>query len=426
MSRENLGLTGAVAVVIVAFCLPFLIGRTSPTYPGKTTIRFLTYETGHEQQVLVHEIIDRFEKENPDIHVEPEFNARGRDKIYVEMASGTAPDVIYAVTDDVPKMALRGGIIDVLPYMKRDKVDLSPYFSKVSSAMIYNGKMYGFAFHYSTDVLFYNKDIFDQAGIPYPDDTWDYKKWIEVSQKLTKKDAKGNTAIFGTVQLDPVTWMCSYGVQQFNSDYTKCTLNCPLGRKALMDRNDFVYKYHISPSAEQLSGLSSEMLFTTGRVAMMPGRTYMVIDFNKQITNFKYDVAPIPKGPAGRVVRLAVGGLCITSQCKHREAAWRFLKFYASEKGGLDILGHEKNCVPGIKKLAYSPKFFLEPPPDNGRIFVDSIKDAQILTPPILQCSEYQTRILNPTLSDIGVRLRSVDDGLKIIEDQTNELLKQH
>jgi multiple sugar transport system substrate-binding protein len=344
----------------------------------------------------------------------------------VEIASGTAPDVIYSVTDDLAKLALRNGVVNLLPYMKRDKVDFSPYFPQVVKAMRFNGGMYAFPFHFSTDVLFYNKNIFDQAGIPYPDETWDYNKWIEVSKKLTKKDAKGFTTVFGTTPPDPVTWMMSYGAKQFSDDYTHCTIYSPEAIEALQDRMAMVYKYGVSPDANQLSGVGSQMMFTTGKLAMMPGRTYMVIDFNKQITNFRYDVAPIPKGKKGRLVKLAVGGLAITQQSKHKEEAWKFVQYYTSAMGGLQVLGHEKNCVPAVKCLAYSKDFFLMPPPENAKIFVDSIKDAKITQPPILQSAEYTTRILVPTIDNIWIKKQTIQDGLKDIQNQTNALLKEH
>jgi ABC-type glycerol-3-phosphate transport system substrate-binding protein len=156
---------------------------------------------------------------------------------------------------------------------------------------------------------------------------------------------------------------------------------------------------------------------------MMPGRTYMVIDLNK-IADLEYDVALMPPMKR-RAVRLAVGGTCIAASTRHPKEAWAFAKFYGSENGGLRILGSQKNCVPAVKSLAYSPRHFLTRPPENARIFVDSIEDGVILTPPIVSCTEYMTRIRDPIFDQILRGTLPISRGLAQIQRDTNKLLRE-
>ena len=163
-------------------------------------------------------------------------------------------------------------------------------------------------------------------------------------------------------------------------------------------------------------------MFKLGQVAMLPGRTYMAVDFNK-IKDFEYDAAILP-GMKRNVERLAVGGMCISRQSKVKDAAWRWAKFYTAEAGGGQVLGNEKNAVTAIKRLAYSPEFFMKPPPKNMEVFVTSLQHATITVPPIVNAAEYINRIRNPFFDDM---LRSKDANiaamLKRYEDQTNALL---
>lgn len=415
---------GALLLILTGLSLPFWGSHPTPPPAGKKVIRYLTYETGKQQQELVQEIVRRFEALNPDVQVQVEFNANARRKVYVELASGTAPDVFYAVTDDIPRLAARKTILNLQPLIDKEGIDLSGYFPKVVQALRYKGGLYAFPIHFSTDVLFYNKKLFQEAGLPFPNEQWTWNDYLRSAQALTRRDSQGRTQIFGTTLPDPTNMILMNGGRIFNQDYTRCVINNRQAEEALQILLDLRFKYRVAPTPQQLQDTSAMQLFQMGRVAMMPGRTYMVIDFNKQITDFEYDVTVMPPLKR-REVRLAVGGNCISAQTKNLEAAWRFVKFYSSPQGGLALLGKEKNAVPAYSKIAWRPQYFLKPPPQNTRAFITSLKDAEILVPPIIGAVEYITRIRDPVFDQILRGALPIREGLKKIEEETNRLLKE-
>lgn len=423
--RDNFSRIVLLLVLATAFGLPFLsLPHSRADADGRVVLRYMTYETGKQQQDLVNEIVRRFEAAHPDIKVEVEFNSDARKKLYVDLASGTAPDVFYAVSDDIPRMAARDVILDQTPLVERDGIDFKGYFTKTVDGLKWDGRLYAFPIHYSTDVLFYNRDLFDAAGIAYPSDDWTWDDYIAAARQLTKRGPDGRVEVFGTALPDPTVAIASGGGSEFNADYTRSTIASPESARALRNLLDLRDRYHVAPTPQQLQDSSPTQLFDTGRVAMMPGRTYMVIGFNERIKNFKYDVALMPPMER-RAARLAVGGTCIAASTRHPEEAWKFATFYGSETGGLEVLGSEKNCVPAVKSLAYSPNHFLTTPPDNARIFVDSIEDAVILTPPIVGCTEYMTRIRTPIFDQIMLGKIPIETGLKQIERDANRLLEK-
>jgi multiple sugar transport system substrate-binding protein len=425
VNREALSRVGLVAVLATAFFLPFLSLRgKAGEANGKVVLRYLTYETGPEQMKLVNEIVDRFEKLHPNVDVRVEFNSSARNKLYVDLASGSAPDVFYSVSDDIPRMAARGAILNQTPYVQKEGIDFAGYFPKTVEGLKWNRDLYAFPIHYSTDVLFYNKKLFDEAGLAYPNDRWTWDDYVNAARKLTKRGKDGDVETFGTTLLDTNLAIAANGGAPFNADYTASTINNPAAEEAIRKLLELRDKYKVAPSPEQLQDTSSTKLFQTGKVAMMPGRTYMVIDFNKSIKDWEYDVALIPPMKR-RAVRLAVGGTCIAARTPHPKEAWEFAKFYGSESGGLQVLGSQKNCVPAVKSLAYSPEQFLQGPPKNVRIFVDSIKDAEILTPPIVNCTEYMTRIRNPVFEMIMMGRTPVRQGLAQIQADTNKMMRE-
>lgn len=420
---DSLSKLAALAALLSGLALPFFVGRSSEPVPGKTTIRYLTYETGKEQQALVASIIEAFERQNPDIHVEAELNARGRNKVYIELASGTAPDVFYAVSDDIPRMAARQAIQNLLPRVRREGVDLSQYFPKTVEGLSYRGGLYAMPVHFSTDVLFYNKKLFDEAGVAYPTDDWTWDDYLAAAKRLTRVDAAGRK-IFGTYLPDAMTMILANGGTLFSEDSRRSTIDNPEAAEALQMRLDLMKKHGVAPTPFDLQGTSNTDLFQAGRLAMLPGRTYMVIDFNKSIRSFEYDVALMPK-LRRRVVRLAVGGICVASSTRHPEAAWKFARFYADALGGQRFLCTQKNCVPAIRDLAWSPKGFLQGPPKNVALFVRSIEDAEILTPPVVNCTEYMERVQKPTLDEILHGTVSIREGLARIEREGTRVLSE-
>ncbi len=409
----------------------FYFSRPLPP-SGKTVVRFLTYETGPEQMNLVNTIKRNFEAENPDIEVQVEFNNQARDKIYVEMASGTAPDTFYCVTDDIPRLAVKQAIEPLTEHFAKDKTaDLNVFFPEVVDALRYAppaqkipkhlAELYSYPIHFSTDILFYNEDLFRQEGVPLPRDNWTWEEFIDAATRLIGKKWKGQRA-FGMFLPDTVTTIMSNNGRIFNEDYTRCLINNPQAIEAVREMHRLRWVDKVAPSPAQVQETSSMQMFKLGQLAMMPGRTYMVVDFNK-IKDFKYNACLMP-GMKKPVERLAVGGVCMSRQSKHKDAAWRWMKFYCSPEGGGKVLGDLKNCVTAIKEYAYSPDYFLKPPPENTRILVDSLYAAEISVPPIVNASEYANRIQKPIFDDM-LRLKNADipKMLKTYEDETNKLL---
>ncbi|HEY3413533.1 MAG TPA: sugar ABC transporter substrate-binding protein [Armatimonadota bacterium] len=434
MERETLSKFGVLLLILSSLGCAVYFSRPLPP-SGKTVIRFLTYETGQGQMDMVNAIKRDFEKANPDIEVQVEFNSMARDKIYVETASGTEPDAFYAVTDDIPRLAIKGAIEPLNELIARDKAsNLNIYFPEVVNALRYappylkipraKQELYAYPIHFSTDILFYNKDLFEKAGVPFPTDKWTWAQMIEAARKLTVKDDRGRITQFGMFLPDTATTIEGNGGHVFNSDYTRCLIASPQALEAVETLRALRFKDHIAPTPAQVQETSSMQMFKLGQIAMLPGRTYMTVDFNK-ITDFKYDATLMP-GMKFNVERLAVGGVCISrhSDAQHKAAAYRWAKFYCSPEGGQAILGCEKNCVTAVKALALSPKYFLKPPPANSRVLVDSLYDSRITIPPIVGASEYINGIATPSTDDM-LRTEHMDiaAALRNYQAATNKLL---
>jgi ABC-type glycerol-3-phosphate transport system substrate-binding protein len=142
-------------------------------------------------------IVDEFVAANPNIDVnvtvsdwEPYW-----DKLQTGLAGGAAPDVFAMDGPLGPDYQSRDVLLDLTPYIEGEGYDLTQLDENaVKDFTTADGKQFGLPRDLNVIALYYNKKMFDEAGIPYPDDTWDWAKLVEVGKQLTK-DTDGDGTI---------------------------------------------------------------------------------------------------------------------------------------------------------------------------------------------------------------------------------------
>ena len=196
-------------------------------------------------------------------------------------------------------------------------------------------------------------------------------------------------------------------------------------RQALSFLVDLETKHQVVPSPGQLKDIEKEdglELFSTGKVAMFVGRTYMVTEFSK-LSHFSWDVAPVPKG-VRRYSRLAVGGNCIAKTTRHPDAAWKFVKFYSGEVGSR-ICGRSRNCVPALEKMARSD-LFLYSPPEHVPVLIDSIAYSQIENYGLLNWDEFFQKTFKTETDKVLFHSSSISDALKALTRESKLALEEN
>jgi ABC-type glycerol-3-phosphate transport system substrate-binding protein len=170
-------------------------------------------------------------------------------------------------------------------------------------------------------------------------------------------------------------------------------INNELTRRALAFYASLLNEHRLAPSTlaqRETDAFDGVELFKQQKIVFFVGRTYMLAEFEK-ITDFNWDIAPVPKGPKRlqpgmpapgsmeppqpvevwpRYSRLAVGGNCIWANSPQFKEAWEFVKFYSSEKAQR-ILARGRNAVPAYKTVAESAEF-LRKPPENIDVLISS------------------------------------------------------
>jgi len=145
-----------------------LLAGCARTADNRVEITYQTIETLPEQQALHQQIIAKFEKSHPQIHVRVIYDTSKSQKLNVQLTGGAAPDLFCYVVDRLPALAQRGQVANVTEGFSSLA---DQFYPEVVESCRINGKLWMVPFHYSTDILIYNRDWYEKAGEPVPSES---------------------------------------------------------------------------------------------------------------------------------------------------------------------------------------------------------------------------------------------------------------
>lgn len=363
---------------LIIICITFLLISTCSLNEKKrkVTISYLARATV-DQLPIWQKVIDQFMKENPDINVQIENVSYNEywSKLLTMSAAGEVPDIIFMESTRLPSFVEKNALLSFNELIKDDKdINLNEFYPVSVEMSKYKDQLFGLPNDLAIIAMYYNKDLFDQAGIPYPKAGWTWNDLINIGKKLTiDKEGNGVPQQYGLTHYD---W--EIAVYQNNGNLvdnvahpTKSTFNTPRVIEALNFVNDLYTKYKICPTpGQQVQNLDVNEMFFQGRAAMIIAGHWMVPKFRK-ITAFKWDVVVLPKGK--KMAGLAYGScFSIPKASKHPQEAYRLIKYLTGIKGQ-EILVADGFSVPALKSIANS-KTYLTTPPDNQKAFLDMIE----------------------------------------------------
>ncbi|HRW48806.1 MAG TPA: sugar ABC transporter substrate-binding protein [Caldilinea sp.] len=322
-------------VVVTATPMPLPEG-------AKTVLRVGTGDSG-EGLTPHFKIIEMFEAENPDIQVqlEPVGSGDYYARILTQIAAGDPPDLLQIGDDAVPMFVDRGAFVPLDDFITGESypLDTSIYLPGVMEPGKWQGVQYLLPKDFSPMAIYYNKRLFDEAGVAYPAEGWTWDDLLATAQALTKTDAGGNVVQWGIQLPGPWTtgfeyWVAAAGGSLISEDGTSFVgyMDSPEVQNAVQFYADLYNKHKVAPPPADMNafgGGNSE--FDNGTAAMrLFGRWPQ--SGMKENPNIDLGVAPLPAG-ADRAGVLFWGGFGISSLSDNPEAAWRFLRFYTGAEG---------------------------------------------------------------------------------------------
>lgn len=370
-------LAGISALSMLAGCGSKQTQSAADGSQETVTIRFAGWGEPEEKELYANQIIPAFEKEHPDIKVKYEhIPADFTGKMNVALASGTAPDVFYVGDGDFSRWAKLGQLYNVQEFIDKENYDLSDIFEPAIERYRYDGTITGQGDLYCLPmdiapiVMYYNKELFDEAGVPYPsaDKPMTWEELVETGQLLTD-ESKRQYGI-GSLWWEGMVW--GNGGQILNESRTEFVLNEEKAAEAMQFIADCTNVYKICPPQTLLDAQGADQMFETGKVAMFITGRYMVPPFRK--LSFDWDIAPQPCNGTWSGYSASTG-FGISAKTKNAEAAWEFVKFLAGKEANELRAGL---CMPIYKSMA-STYLVLQPDqkPSHSEVFITAAQNQQ-------------------------------------------------
>jgi len=341
-------------------------------------------------------IVDAFHAANPKITVKVEVSDWDPyfDKLQTGLAGGAAPDVFAMDGPLFPDYQSRGVLLDLKPYIDRDGYDLTQLADQgVADFTTADGGQYGLPRDLNTVVLYYNKTMFDAAGLAYPDEAWDWAKFVEVAKQLTKdENGDGTTDQWGfyTETTDMENFWSSLvwqsGGDLLNADKTATLLGTPEAAAGIQFLQDLIWKAKVMPDPALFAETGDA--FEQGKAAMEANGSWLVPTHTAAGAELGYafGIAPLPKGPAGRFTSVNPTGAVVYQGTKAPDAAWEFAKYLASPAAQEQLMKLKASLPVSKEVLAgpYATSF------EGAQVLADSLAYAK-LKPSFAGYNEFTT-----------------------------------
>lgn len=224
------------------------------------------------------------------------------DLLKTNVAGGDLPDVFNMSQDRFFFYAGNDALLDLQPYYDEAGVDTSLWGSGMIDPYRWgeNGDLYAGPVNWDTIAIFYNKDLFDAAGLEYPSADWTWDDFADYAAKLTDSEADVyGAAVYSEYQAGYPNWIAATGTTPIvDAGRTQCTLTEPGSIEALTYLKD-LYDQGYMPSISILGGASADDSFNfwlAGKVAMVAGGSWKLPAALEQAT-FNWDVVKLPMNP---------------------------------------------------------------------------------------------------------------------------------
>lgn len=295
---------------------------------------------GSDLEGTLDDEIEAYKEVNPDVeivkHVIP--NADYDDKIKVLLSGGAEDvDVFWARTPAFANQYRTAGALeDISSYIDKSDVDMESIDAELTAVSDKDEGVYGLPIYSSCWMLFYNKELFDEAGIAYPTEQMTWEEYCELAESLTKKE--GDTQYWGGVC---PSWTMNLGAIAAGEYLTD---DAPLDKtKEYLEITNRMYsKSHISIEEMNNGSWDLNASFASGNVYMMIDGDWGYRDID---CDFEYGTAPLPIMD-GVEEKTSVGNACyycMAKTAKNKQAAYDFMEFATTSDEGTSVTARTGN-----------------------------------------------------------------------------------
>jgi multiple sugar transport system substrate-binding protein len=363
----------------------------------------LVHEGAADLAPIIEGVIKNFEKAHPGIDIKNSVLGGGgtaggwaqySDALTTQIAGGKVPDVVWMATEGLRLFASKGLLEPLDEYIARDQSELSAYFDSLPSGMLErwdklvapDGKRYQLPSQFNTMGIWYNADLFKQAGVPEPKADWTWDDFHAAAEKLTQPGKVFGMHVVNGYFVGVLPWLLTNGASSLNEDWTQATINSPEAIEAATFMRSLVAD-RISPQpGGQFDPIAA---MAQGKLAMFGGGWWPLFPARSQGLLKKVKIAPWPQ-QRGNGSPVGWNMYPIFKASKNKPAAWELVKYmtdpgvseFISTKGVTLPLSKDvaakalKQGPPGAQHLYDALEYATPvPSPDNNAVIQQSIED---------------------------------------------------
>lgn len=378
-----------------------------------------------EETAVYGAVVNAFEKDHPSIDVNLVEVADKDDhltRLTSSFAGGDPPDVFLVNYREYSQFVTRGGVEPIGPFLDDAGVDLDAYYPQPVEAFTYDGTLQCMPQNISSLVVYYNRALFKDAGMPRPPESWNWDEFRTTALALTEGDVDGLGIEPNIIRIAPFVWSNGGEIVNDLESPSRFTLDEPVAREALEFVVSLVREDQVVPTATEIEAQDLETRFATGKLAMLLSSRRDTPVF-REVARLDWDVAPLPvrDEPAGI---LHSDAYCMAAPSDEHSAAFEFIAF-ATGTAGQTITSLGGRTVPSLEKVATSGAF-LDPtqPPRHSRVFLDGIP--HIRRTPVLATWPEIEDLSEQVLTDLFyLDGYTIDDALSDLDEVTAPLFEE-
>ncbi|OIO39043.1 MAG: hypothetical protein AUJ75_01880, partial [Candidatus Omnitrophica bacterium CG1_02_49_10] len=326
---------------------------------GKKIVKVAFWGSPVDIDIITNAITKEWQAEHPDIKVVFEHTPYSgyMSKLLTRIAGDTAPDIVAGEVNLFVNFYSKGVLLDLTPFVENDsEFGLEDFFPEVVGRFSRDKRIYGVPRDTAPFAcVYYNRKLFDKAGLAYPADDWNWDEMLALAQALTKRDDKGRIIQYGFYGWAWQNFVYSNGGRLVNNidKPTKTLIDSRRSTEGIQFFADLINKYEVAPTSVELTnmGMGVQQMFVTGRLAMFQSGIWETPALRK-VDGLEWDVAMFPKGPSGNR-GFGTGGTayCVLKTTDYPDAAWEVIKALAGDSGQA-ALAEQGLAQPANRRIA--------------------------------------------------------------------------
>jgi len=330
------------AVLLMCCLFPLLPACRQESDPRTITLRVANWGSPAVESsfmTLEREIREEFERRHPGVRIQfeqiPGFGQYAP-KLLMMHVSGSMPDVISLDASSGAVFMDNGVLRDLAPFIRDDTTfQLEQYFDRLVDIFRRDSRLYSIPFDFTPMMMYYNKRLFDEAGVPYPKPDWTWDDFLRIARALTNRDGPFEKHQYGFYFMNVMPfwlpWLWTNGGDVLGPDGRQATghFDGPRSLEAMRFLTDLMLVHRVAPTIDEGKAAGVD-LFRAGRAAMDLKGHWMMIDYRAD--NIDFGVAPLPTNTGKPTTVVYVTGLSIPAKARHPELAWEYIKYMTSKE----------------------------------------------------------------------------------------------